>query len=89
MLTIAYLSFFTAEIMCHCSGIIAVVFCGLTTKAWGATLLNDARLTRDFWHTTEHLLNTILFVLGGAVWATAGMPPSRCVIRQAHSLRGR
>ena len=34
---------------------------------WSA---DDARLTRDFWHTTEHLLNTILFVLGGAVWAT-------------------
>ena len=68
--TTAYLGFFTSEIICHCSGIIAVVFCGLTTKAIGGTLLNDSHLTHDFWHTTEHLLNFILFALGGAVWIT-------------------
>ena len=69
-IAIANLSFFTAEVICHCSGIIAVVFCGLTTRMFAETLLNDASLTHDFWHSMEHLLNTVLFTLGGAVWAT-------------------
>ena len=67
-ITIAYLSFFVSEIICHCSGIISVVVCGLTTKLFGETLLNDSHLTHDFWHITEHLLNSVLFTLGGAVW---------------------
>ncbi|KAL7545889.1 LOW QUALITY PROTEIN: hypothetical protein ACHAWF_009244 [Thalassiosira exigua] len=68
-ITIAYLSFFVSEVVCHCSGIISVVFCGVTVKAFGETLLNDLHLTHDFWHISEHLLNSILFTLGGAVWA--------------------
>lgn len=64
----AYLSFYVSEILAGCSGIIAVVFCGLTTKAFGATLINDSHLTEDFWHITEHLLNTTLFTLAGAIW---------------------
>ncbi|KAL7539913.1 hypothetical protein ACHAXR_009703, partial [Thalassiosira sp. AJA248-18] len=67
-ITIAYLAFFTSEIICHTSGIIAVVVCGITTKALGETLLNDSHLTHDFWHITEHLLNSVLFTLGGVVW---------------------
>jgi len=67
-ITFAYLAFYTSEITCHCSGIISVVLCGLTTKAFGDTLLNDVHLTHDFWHITEHLLNSVLFTLGGAVW---------------------
>jgi len=67
-ITFAYLAFYTSEISCHCSGIISVVLCGLTTKAFGDTLLNDMHLTHDFWHITEHLLNSVLFTLGGAVW---------------------
>ncbi|KAL7512439.1 hypothetical protein ACHAXN_009383 [Cyclotella atomus] len=64
----AYLSFYVSEILAGCSGIIAVVFCGLTTKAFGEALINDSHLTEDFWHIMEHLLNTTLFTLGGAVW---------------------
>ena len=30
--------------------------------------MNDSHLTHDFWHITEHLLNSVLFMLGGAVW---------------------
>ena len=62
------MAFFVSETNCHCSGIIAVVFCGLTTKAFGETLVNDLHRTHDFWHITEHLLNSVLFTLGGAVW---------------------
>lgn len=64
----AYLSFFTSEILAHCSGIIAVLFCGVTVKAFGETLLNDLHLTHHFWEITEHLLNALLFALGGSVW---------------------
>jgi len=67
-ITTAYLVFYVSEILCHCSGIIAVLFCGLTSKAFGEVLLNDPHLTHDFWHIAEHLLNTTLFTLGGAVW---------------------
>ena len=49
-------------------GIIAVVFCGITTKAFGETLYNDTHLSHHFWHITEYLLNTLLFTLGGTVW---------------------
>mmetsp|Transcript_17588 Transcript_17588/g.35978 ORF Transcript_17588/g.35978 Transcript_17588/m.35978 type:complete len:745 (-) Transcript_17588:890-3124(-) len=64
----AYLSFFTSEILAHCSGIIAVLFCGVTVKAFGETLLNNLQLTHHFWEITEHLLNALLFALGGSVW---------------------
>ena len=64
----AYLSFYVSEILAGCSGIIAVVFCGLTTKAFGEALINDSHLTEDFWHIMEHLLNTTLFALAGAMW---------------------
>lgn len=33
-------------------------------------MLNDARLLDDFWVLLEHMLNTVLFTLGGAVWGT-------------------
>lgn len=60
-ITVAYLAFFVSEIILHCSGIIAVVVCGITAKAFGETLLNDLQLTHSFWHITEHLLNSVLF----------------------------
>ena len=37
-LAIAYLSYFVSEVLLHCSGILAVVFCGLTTKSFGETV---------------------------------------------------
>ena len=39
--TSAYLVFFTSEILAGCSGIIAVLFCALTIKAFGETYYND------------------------------------------------
>ena len=67
-ITAAYLVFYTSEIAAHCSGIIAVMCCGITVKAFGETLINDSHLTHNFWHITEHLLNTLLFALAGCVW---------------------
>ena len=34
----AYLSYFFSEVLLNCSGILAVVFCGLTTKSFGETV---------------------------------------------------
>mmetsp|Transcript_26297 Transcript_26297/g.56470 ORF Transcript_26297/g.56470 Transcript_26297/m.56470 type:complete len:997 (-) Transcript_26297:1437-4427(-) len=67
-ITTAYLVFFTSEILAECSGIIAVLFCGVTVKAFGETLYNDSHLSHHFWEITEYLLNTLLFALGGCVW---------------------
>ena len=72
----AYLVFFTSEILAGCSGIIAVLFCGVTTKAFGETLYNDSRLSLHFWEITESLLNTLLFTLGGCVWGDIMSTPS-------------
>lgn len=64
-ITVAYLAFFTSEIVAGCSGIVAVVVCGIVVKTFGETLHNNHHLTHDFWHITEHLLNTLLFFLAG------------------------
>ena len=39
-ITAAYLAFFISEILAGCSGIIATLFCGVTIKAFGETLMN-------------------------------------------------
>jgi len=37
-IAMAYLSYFVSEVLLHCSGILAVVLCGLTTKAFGESV---------------------------------------------------
>ena len=64
----AYLAYFTSEIVCLCSGIMATIACGITVKVLGETFINDNSLTLHFWQVTAELLNTLLFVLGGALW---------------------
>jgi len=49
---------------------VATVFCGVTTKAFGETMFADLQLLEDFWALVEHLLNTVLFALGGLVWGS-------------------
>ncbi|KAL7536985.1 hypothetical protein ACHAWF_005623 [Thalassiosira exigua] len=61
-------AFFTSEILSRCSGIIAVVFCGITVKALGESLYNDSHLSHSFWEILEYLLNTLIFTLGGCLW---------------------
>lgn len=63
--TVAYLAFYTADSLCHVSGVIAVVVLGTTTKAFGGCFINDWQVMDSFWSLLEHLLNTILFTLGG------------------------
>eukprot|EP00457_Paulinella_chromatophora_P001742 gb/GEZN01001744.1/.p1 GENE.gb/GEZN01001744.1/~~gb/GEZN01001744.1/.p1 ORF type:complete len:783 (+),score=79.47 gb/GEZN01001744.1/:144-2492(+) len=67
-ITIAYLCYYTSEVVSGCSGVIAVVTCGLITSTFGGGLINDPELMENFWTLVEHLLNTLLFTLGGVVW---------------------
>ena len=67
----AYLCYFTSEILCTCSGIMATIACGISVKVLGETFINDYNLTLHFWQVTAELLNTLLFVLGGCLWGKA------------------
>jgi len=66
--TVAYLSFYTAEVTAEMSGVISVVTCGIVTKAFGGSLISDWKVMDSFWSLLEHLLNTLIFSLGGVVF---------------------
>lgn len=65
---VAYLCFYTGEVVAGTSGVIAIVTCGITTKAYGGGLISDWQVMNSFWALVEHLLNTVLFTLGGIVF---------------------
>lgn len=69
-ITAAYLCYYTSEVVWGLSGVIATVALGLVVSAGGRPLVNDEGLLEDFWMLVEHLLNTLLFSLGGLVWGT-------------------
>lgn len=69
-IAVAYLTFYVAEVLLHQSGVIAVVFCGVTTKSTAHTLIIDQEMMNKFWNLVEHLLNSVLFALGGLVWGS-------------------
>ncbi|KAL7448997.1 hypothetical protein ACHAWC_001106, partial [Mediolabrus comicus] len=66
-ITAAYLAYFSAEIN-GMSGIIAVLFLGVTVKGLGVTMVNDPHLMMHFWEVIEWLLNTLLFTIAGGLW---------------------
>jgi NhaP-type Na+/H+ or K+/H+ antiporter len=63
--TVAYLTFYVSDVICHVSGVIGVVVLGTITKAFGGSFINDWQVMQSFWSLLEHLLNTVLFTLGG------------------------
>jgi hypothetical protein len=67
-LTIAYLSYYVSEQICNMSGVIACVVCGITARALGRGLITDNQLMDSYLSLMEHLLNSLLFALGGVVW---------------------
>jgi NhaP-type Na+/H+ or K+/H+ antiporter len=69
-ITMAYLCYFVAEIAWGTSGVIATVTMGILTNAFGKALVNDRHLRNDFLALVEHMLNTVLFALGGLVWGS-------------------
>jgi hypothetical protein len=44
--------------------------CGVLARAFCQSMMSDTRLYQDFWSLVEHLLNTVLFTLGGLVWGS-------------------
>jgi NhaP-type Na+/H+ or K+/H+ antiporter len=70
-LSIAYVSYYVAEQVCQMSGIIACVTCGITVRAVGQGLIREHHLMDSYLALMEHLLNTLLFALGGSVWGKA------------------
>jgi NhaP-type Na+/H+ or K+/H+ antiporter len=68
-ITIAYLTYYVADVA-QTSGIIATLFCGVTARAFGNSMINDQKLMGSFWESVESLLNTLLFTLAGVVWGT-------------------
>mmetsp|Transcript_12201 Transcript_12201/g.29395 ORF Transcript_12201/g.29395 Transcript_12201/m.29395 type:complete len:505 (-) Transcript_12201:73-1587(-) len=66
----AYLSFYIGEGVLHMSGVITLVFMGIVAKAYGSPMINDQVGMEKFWDLLEHVLNTVLFTLGGLVWGT-------------------
>ncbi|GKY99730.1 hypothetical protein MPSEU_000927000 [Mayamaea pseudoterrestris] len=68
ILGLVYINYFCADYVWETSGVIATVFAGLTVKLFGSAMLNDGKLMNDFWTLLEHVLNTVLFTLGGVVY---------------------
>jgi NhaP-type Na+/H+ or K+/H+ antiporter len=66
----AYLTYFTAEVVAHTSGVLATTACGITVAALGKSLVHRPELLEAVWSAVEEMLNTVLFVLGGAVWGS-------------------
>jgi len=67
-MAIAYIGFYVAEPVWQTSGVISTVTTGVVVKFLGRAMINDSKLLEDFWVLVEHLLNTVLFTLGGVVW---------------------
>jgi NhaP-type Na+/H+ or K+/H+ antiporter len=67
-IAMAYLAYFVADAVAGTSGVLAVVFLGITTKLIGNSMINDQELMSNFWQMFNYILNTILFSLGGVVW---------------------
>ena len=68
VLALAYLNYYVSDFVAHTSGVIATVVAGLIVKFLGRASVNDIHLMDDFFVLVEHILNTILFSLGGLVW---------------------
>jgi NhaP-type Na+/H+ or K+/H+ antiporter len=68
--SIAYLCYFVADVAWDTSGVIATVTLGVVVNSFGRAMRNDEKLGEDFASIIEHMLNTVLFALGGLVWGT-------------------
>ena len=51
-ISVAYITYFVSELS-GCSGIIGVLFLGITVKAFGESLVNNQHLMHHFWEITE------------------------------------
>mmetsp|Transcript_8052 Transcript_8052/g.20186 ORF Transcript_8052/g.20186 Transcript_8052/m.20186 type:complete len:1010 (-) Transcript_8052:591-3620(-) len=68
VLAMAYLNYYVSDFVWSTSGVIATLTQGLIVRLIGRSAINDPHLFDDFFVMMEHILNTILFSLGGLVW---------------------
>jgi NhaP-type Na+/H+ or K+/H+ antiporter len=69
-LTTAYLCYFVCDQLLGMSGVVAVVTCGVLVNYLGRGMINDEKLMESYLVLAEYLLNTLLFTLGGTIWAS-------------------
>ncbi|KAG7371371.1 cyclic nucleotide-binding protein [Nitzschia inconspicua] len=69
-LTAAYLCYFICDQILSMSGVVAVVTYGVIVNHFGRGMINDKKLMESYLVLAEYLLNTLLFTLGGTIWAT-------------------
>lgn len=72
--TMAYLSYVIADSLAQCSGVMAVLACGLVLGEWGRRHRDSAEhpLAREWWSCIAYAANRLLFLLAG-VTVTASM----------------
>jgi NhaP-type Na+/H+ or K+/H+ antiporter len=68
-LTTAYLCYFVCDQLLSMSGVMAVVVYGVVVNYYGRGMINDEKLMELYLILAEYLLNTLLFTLGGTIWA--------------------
>eukprot|EP00512_Aurantiochytrium_limacinum_P013562 CAMPEP_0171566434 /NCGR_PEP_ID=MMETSP0961-20121227/563_1 /TAXON_ID=87120 /ORGANISM="Aurantiochytrium limacinum, Strain ATCCMYA-1381" /LENGTH=924 /DNA_ID=CAMNT_0012120165 /DNA_START=307 /DNA_END=3082 /DNA_ORIENTATION=- len=81
----AYMSYFVAEVVCGTSGVLSVLFCGVTTSGFGLTMVHDLVMLNNVWDMIEYLGNTLLFCLGGVVWGMSMVGTSPLFSREAYA----
>lgn len=85
-LTMAYLCYFVSDVVWRTSGVIATLTFGLVVNALCQSMINDMKFFEETWELVEHLLNTVLFTLGGLFWGSviandSGHPEEHFVAR--------
>jgi NhaP-type Na+/H+ or K+/H+ antiporter len=68
VLAIAYLNYYVADFVWKTSGVVATLVAGLFVRYLGRGAINDVHLLDNFFALLEHMLNTVLFSLGGLVF---------------------
>lgn len=68
-LTTAYLCYFVCDQIITMSGVMSTVACGLVVNRFGRGLIHDKDMMSSYLALAEFLLNTLLFALGGVIWA--------------------
>jgi len=68
-LATAYLCYFVCDQIIGMSGVIATVACGIVVNRFGRGLIHDKELMSSYLALADFLLNTLLFALGGVIWA--------------------
>lgn len=59
-----------AEIAWGASGVIATLTLGVFKSYFGSAFVNDPHMRDDFLSLVEHMLNSVLFTLGGLIWGS-------------------